>query len=408
LENIKPYIEKMNIVILTEASFPFGMGATNRIISYSRGWVENKHRINVLCLKPTENSNGKIQNKNVKGSYSGISYEYCPLTSIKPKSVVKKIFLTFVSLLIATLRIFKLNKKEKIDSFILVSNSIIHILYFYVISKIFGIKYIQEKSEFPFVLRNRSLLGRIYSFLYTSYIYKLFDGIFVMTGPLREYFEGRIRHNAKLTIIPMTVETDRFCNYADSNNKEKRRYIAYCGDMRGNKDGVEVLIEAFSLIEKKYPELMLYLIGDSSNSQEFEKIKEKVAHYGLIEKVVFTGRLKREEMPEYLCHATLLALARPSSLQSEGGFPTKLGEYLSTGKPVIATKVGEIPHFLQDGINAFLSDPDSSEAFAAKIDCALSDYERAISIGKAGQGIARSIFDYRVQSEKLLEFIKSV
>ena len=64
-------------------------------------------------------------------------------------------------------------------------------------------------------------------------------------------------------------------------------------------------------------------------------------------------------MPKYLCNAKLLALARPDSIQAQGGFPTKLGEYLATGRPVVVTKVGEIPDYLEDGVNAFLSDINS-------------------------------------------------
>ena len=49
----------------------------------------------------------------------------------------------------------------------------------------------------------------------------------------------------------------------------------------------------------------------------------------------------------------MLVLARPDNIQAKGGFPTKLGEYLATGNPVVVTKVGEIPNYLIDGVNAF-------------------------------------------------------
>ena len=51
-------------------------------------------------------------------------------------------------------------------------------------------------------------------------------------------------------------------------------------------------------------------------------------------------------------------MARPDSRQARGGFPTKLGEYLATGKPVCVTKVGEITVYLEDNVSAFLAEPE--------------------------------------------------
>ena len=73
----------------------------------------------------------------------------------------------------------------------------------------------------------------------------------------------------------MTVEPQRF-NIKKSENCDN--YIAYCGTMWGNKDGVQILIEAFSRISSDFPNIKLYLIGDTSNEGEFKKLKEKF-HY---------------------------------------------------------------------------------------------------------------------------------
>lgn len=67
------------------------------------------------------------------------------------------------------------------------------------------------------------------------------------------------------------------------------------------------------------------------------------------------GDVHRDKVPELLCRSKILALARPDNLQSEGGFPTKLGEYLSTGNLVIITDVGDIPFYLKDGESALIA-----------------------------------------------------
>lgn len=69
-------------------------------------------------------------------------------------------------------------------------------------------------------------------------------------------------------------------------------------------------------------------------------------------------------MPQMLKNAEALVLDRPNSLQAQYGFPTKLGEYLLTGNPVVVTKVGDIPLYLKDGVSALLSEDRNPKEFA--------------------------------------------
>ena len=101
----------------------------------------------------------------------------------------------------------------------------------------------------------------------------------------------------------------------------------------------------------------------------------------------------------------MLALARPSSLQSAGGFPTKLGEYLSTGNPTIVTSVGDIPLYIEDEKHAFLVPPDDNHAFAERIKYVLNNYEYAMKVAENGKSLVYDTFNYRVQAERIHDFL---
>jgi len=397
----------MNIIILTNESFPIGMAATNRIISYSKGMVELGHFVKVICLRPTEIESKGIQNQYAIGSYKGIEYEYVTGISIWPepgKERLKKLFYLLKGYFKSIKIITSLHKTEKIDCLLLVSNSGIDIILYYFLSKLTGIKYIQEKSEFPFVLMKKGWWRKLYACFYVNSFYKLFDGMIVMTKTLYNYFKNRVKKNTKLIVVPMTVEPDRFIN--DKRKiKENLNYIAYCGYMGGSKDGVPILIDAFKFVCNEFDNIKLYLIGDASNQEEFNKLNQKVSELKLTDKVVFTGRINREDIPMYLCNASILVLARPTSLQAKGGFPSKLGEYLSTGNPVIVTKVGEIPEYLTDCENAFLSEPDSAKAFAEKLKFVLSNIKLAKKVGIEGRKVALKHFNYKIQAKRIINFI---
>ena len=151
-----------------------------------------------------------------------------------------------------------------------------------------------------------------------------------------------------------------------------------------------------------YP-LNLLLIGGANSQSEYEELKLLNERLGN-SRVYFYGKADRDEIPVLLNQARILTLARPSSIQSTGGFPTKLGEYLSTGKPVVVTAVGDIPQYLQNGINAFVVKPDDHEAFANAICDVWDHYEDAAKVGQRGKELTLTIFNGDYQAGLIERF----
>jgi glycosyltransferase involved in cell wall biosynthesis len=394
----------VSIVVLTESPFPFGLGATSRILSYSRGFVEAGREVSVFVTRATAPVFPGPPDTQLTGTYDGVHYSNCSGRFVRPSGRMRRSIAALTGVVRTIRAVRTVHAKNPIGCLVLVSNSALEIGCFFVLSRVLGVPYVQEKSEYPFAGRRQGRLGRWYARMYADLVYKSFDGIFVMTEALREYFEPRVRRTAKLLVVPMTVEVDRFSE-CDRASPIGGPYVAYCGDMSGTKDGVDVLIDAFSRVAAEHPEVRLVLVGDASDPDESDRLRAQVRSSALTDRVLFTGRLARDEMPAVLCGATVLALARPANRQAQGGFPTKLGEYLATGNPVVATRVGELDRYLTDETNVFFATPDDAESFASKLDLALSDPVRARSIGSAGQGVARSAFDYRRQSRRLLAFL---
>jgi glycosyltransferase involved in cell wall biosynthesis len=107
-----------------------------------------------------------------------------------------------------------------------------------------------------------------------------------------------------------------------------------------------------------------------------------------------------------MSRARCLVLPRPDSQQARAGFPTKLGEYLALGRPVVVTKVGEIPRFLEDGRTAYLVETGHVENFANKLREVFADRERAEKIGLAGKEVAKSCFDWRNHEGTFCEWMR--
>lgn len=224
------------------------------------------------------------------------------------------------------------------------------------------------------------------------------DGIIVCSSFLEKYY--RQFTNAPIFIIPLVVDTSTF----KVVEMQPQKYIAYCGDFGGNKDGLETLLESFACVSRDFPQYQLYLIGDTHEDDTKKRLQARVDEFGLTKNVVFTGRIPHKDMPSMLGNASILVLARPANKQAEGGIPSKLAEYLATGRPTLITRVGELDKYLTDNVDVFFAQPDSVEDFAIKIAEILMNYNHSSLIGLEG---ARSVmqFDYKLWSDRLYKFI---
>lgn len=226
-------------------------------------------------------------------------------------------------------------------------------------------------------------------------------GLFVISHALKSYFESIGVDHKKVHVVNMIVDSKRFMDIKKDENVEP--YIAYCGNVSNLKDGIDNLIESFSLVSKRYSNIKLYIIGDIS--PKGSNNMDLVNCLGLSNRIVFTGKVQSSEMPQLLVNAKMLALARPDTLQNKYGFPTKLGEYLLSGNPVVVTRVGDIPLFLEDKKTALLSDCGDVKAFADNIIWVLDHPEEAHEIGLRGRDVANQCFNYVTESQKMYKVL---
>lgn len=259
-----------------------------------------------------------------------------------------------------------------------------------------------ECTEVPFYGRKKTLTSWVKEII-KVYLARRASGMFVISKALVKYFEKQ--GIKKITVINMFVDSKRFEN-VEADTEEK--YIAYCGTISPFKDGVDCLIKAFALFSTSHPEYKLKIIGRFESVDAENTLKGLVDSLNIGNSVDFTGMVKPTEMPQLLCGAQMLALARPDNEQARYGFPTKLGEYLATGKPVVVTRVGEIGDFLHDMINCRMTEPGNPEAFSDCLSWVADNYDDALKLGIGGKKLTKSEFSSDEQSKKALEFINGI
>lgn len=380
-------------------TFPEGNASTNRVYTYAKGFIEHGIITHVICF------NNDYMDK-YNGETDGIKY-YHPFSQTNRSSYfIVRTWQKLRKYFNAYRLIRELNKKDRIIAIDVYTEVIITQLFAFTLAKSLKTKLLIERCEHP--LRNyngnpaKLFIGNFRVWLET----RLYDGIFCISEYLINFYRSKGFDQRKLFLVPSTVDTGRFDNQLSS--PLPYRYILYCGSLTLLKDGVHILIESFAKISDRYPEIKLVLIGAADTLRDEMMLKKSVIRLNLDDRVVFLGKMARTDIPVYLNNAEVLVMARPLSIIADAGFPSKLTEYLSTGNPIIATKVGEIPVYLEDNVNAFLSEPDNADAFAEKMEYVLNNYEVAQRVGERGKELTRTIFNYNYQTKRMIAFIKTL
>ena len=373
----------MNKIYLVCNSYNPNTAATNRVLSFLRGFSELGVKVEVVYLAP-DSKMSKVQE-----SYPHITFKYMWDGMHISNRILNKVAEEYFG--------WKFARSLRPGDIVFLTN--FGNIFFKVLGRN-GVKVVHEKTEHP----------DIYSFKgfnverYKREVSKL-DGLFVISTALKEYYISLGVSKEKIKIVNMIVDSNRFLGL---KKLPCEKYIAYCGTALNNKDGVDYLIKSFALVHNVHPEVKLYIIGDAPDKSHVSENLKLIENLGIKDFVVFTGIVSSTEIPQLLKDAVVLALDRPDSLQAKCGFPTKLGEYLLTENPVVVTKVGDIPIFLEDGKSALLAEERNIQDFSSKLIWAIEHPDEAKKIGENGAKVALKEFNYFIETKKIVRTFKEL
>ena len=136
----------------------------------------------------------------------------------------------------------------------------------------------------------------------------------------------------------------------------------FLGTPRPHK-GVGDLLAAFKIIDN--PDLNLAIIGADNHQEFLERIDRSIRH-----RVVVLPKMPFDKLPELLSAADIIAIPQRRTSDSVGQIPARLFDAMSMAKPIIATRVSDIPEVL-DGCG-YLVDPNQPAQLAEAIEYILN------------------------------------
>jgi D-inositol-3-phosphate glycosyltransferase len=188
----------------------------------------------------------------------------------------------------------------------------------------------------------------------------------------------------KVTVIPLGVDLDRFhpAEKQDARSAlglKDERIILFVGRIEPLK-GIDILINAASLLESDVECTVLVVGGDDSSQSEVAELRDLARDRGIEHRVAFVGAVDHETLPLYYNAADVCVV--PSHYESFGLVAV---EAMASGVPVVASRVGGLTGTIKDGETGYLVPWLCPEPFAERIELLLENEPLRNNLGEAAR-----------------------
>jgi len=283
--------------------------------------------------------------------------------------------------------------------------------------------YLKRRHQIPLVfemsnpIEQRALIHRTYSRFphlravtgiidrhLTMHILRNADLVLPTTKWMADDFSAKGIAREKMLPYPNGVDLERFSGGAGERIRAEHRLggeaiFVYVGTMDRERD-LTILIRSFALLKKQVATATLLMVGDGT---ERERLEECARDLGVDGGIVFTGRVRPEEIPDYIDAAQIGVSVIPPLDVYKLSSPIKMLEYMAMGRPVVANE--EIPE-QKEAVDASCGgvlvkyDPES---IAAGMLALCEDPVRAGEMGERGREWIVKNRSYEAMARRLEE-----
>ncbi len=391
-------METKRVVVLAGYPFPIGMAATTRIIAYSSGLEAHGIHVDIVNYSHVAPDAEVYPDS---GTVEGVHYIYAYHRAGSRNRFKRRIYDNIISMYRSIRLIAKLNREHPVDYVFLSFDSVLNLSVFVLPLYWMGLRLIFIGDEYPIPIRERlkEAIPRV-KYQFYRFISRFLVARILMTAGLKDYYNNI--YSLPTYLLSTIVNEKRFQNLS-SIEKRDANYVCYMGNLELAKDNVDNIIRAFALIHKKFPTLIFRIYGP--RTPENESLTRLVTELKVEKYIEFMGCVSSNRVPEILASATLLVSSQPQTKRAQGGFPTKLGEYLLSGTPSLFTDVGEISQYVSHGKEVWLARPCDPSDFAEKMDYILEHYQEAEFVARRGRAFVLNHFTAEKATEGLVEFL---
>lgn len=206
-----------------------------------------------------------------------------------------------------------------------------------------GINIISETAEWQ-KWENLGNLGKIARLVRViditasmRYAYKKSDGIIVTSS----YFKNHFNNCAPILVVP-TLQYQKIDVTKDVEGQSVRRFV-YAGQLGYRKDLLNDIIKAFYVLRDS--EYVFNILG-LTYDEYVERFPDEEQYLKAInkdqERIKFFGKVPHKDVLNMVGSSDFALIIRESIRRNNVGFPTKFGESINCGTPVIVSDFSDV------------------------------------------------------------------
>lgn len=403
----------MNIVIAGQFNFPDRTAAASRIRHLAQGLTENGNNVSVISMVARKTD--QDQPDPVRWiDLSGFRYLLAAgwQTPGMRRGLVQRVVNLHRSLrraMRSTLDELELmHRHDRVHVVIIYSELYPYMRPLIAWCRRNGVLLVRDVVEW---FTSRSFVGGCLSPMYWAYtldfrrLAPLSDAVIGISRLLTDHFS---RLKIPSICIPAIIDPGRWSTDAGTvpARDDAAFHVTYLGDM-ANRDGPMIMMHAIRRVLSAGHDVFFDVVGSAGVGQFGHEAKALAESDPVLRgHVKFWGRVSDDEVRAKLSGSDALLFTRLSGRAAQAAFPTRLPEYLMSGRPVIASAVGDIPRYLEDGREAILVTADSEDSLADGILRLLAMPDHGRAVGEAGRRKCLTCFDYRTRCQELTEFLR--
>lgn len=191
----------------------------------------------------------------------------------------------------------------------------------------------------------------------------------------------------KITVI------ENYCKIPDLSGTEKKKQILFLGEI-GKRKGCYDIPEIYGRVLEKGERLPLIMAGDG----ELAEVKKLFEDRDLLKDISFPGWVRGADKDKCLKESGIFLF--PSYYE---GMPMAVLEAMAYGMAIVTTRVGGIPHLLEDGVSGYLCEPGDIEGLSKRLLELSKDGDKRRKMGERAR--QKAIEEYSMEShmKKLMD-----
>ncbi|MCO5185699.1 MAG: glycosyltransferase family 4 protein [Anaerolineae bacterium] len=412
MSNREVNVAEVNIAIVGHFPFPSGSAAAARIRNLALGLYEVGAQVSVYSMAPM-----LAHANDTDGELKFVKHEHMALFDLKPsaKGTVKRIQnqMRWLAGLYGSVpstyrRLGKQFAHSNFDMLIGYGRNAAMLLPLISLCKRYNVITVLDVTELSGQFSGRGgKLNPVYWdwMVGETLMPQKFDGVITITHCLEKLYREQGCAN---TIVIPSIEDWSVPNESRTRTDHRPFQLTTVSSLIP-RDAPEQLIGIAEHLAQRKKDFTLNIIGRYDAHAVGAQFADKIRQNPLLgQHVMLHGAVDDKHLQQLMLEADGLLLTRRNAATEVCSFPTRLVEYLKNGKPVFAADVGDIAHYLRNGVNAFLFPSGDSEAAATIIANAIDNPELTARIGRQGWLCGKECFNRHRHAERLLSFVQEL